>query len=50
MRSPLAKTLKKYAIAVAIGLILAYIYVAARIDLNNVEAVAKVDLYLILSL
>lgn len=48
MRSPLAKTLKKYAIAVAIGLILAYIYVAARIDLNNVEAVAKVDLYLIL--
>ena len=48
MRSPLAKNLMKYGVAVAIGLILVYIYVASRIDLGNLAAVAKVDLYLIL--
>ena len=48
MRSPLAKNLMKYGIAVAIGLILVYIYVASRIDLGNLAAVAKGDLNLIL--
>lgn len=48
MRSLLAKNLMKYGISVTIGLILAYIYVATRIDLSNLAAVAKVDMYLIL--
>ena len=48
MRSPLSKTLIKYGISFGISLLLAYVFVAARVDFHNLSATAAVDWYLIL--
>ena len=48
MKTPLAKNLVKYGVSIGIGLVLAYIYVAARLDLGDLASVERVDLYLIL--
>ena len=47
MSSSLKKNLLKYGISVGIGLILAFIYISARVDIGNLAAVEKVDLYLV---
>ena len=45
MSSSLKKNLMKYGISVGVGLILTYIYISARLDLANLGAVEKVELY-----
>ena len=47
MSNSLKKNLLKYGISVGIGLILAFIYISARVDIGNLAAVEKVDLYLV---
>ena len=47
MSSSLKKNLMKYGISVGVSLILTYIYISARLDLSNLAAVEKVDLYLV---
>ena len=48
MSSSLKKNLIKYGISVGISLLLAYVYIASRVDLRNLSQVAPVDLYLII--
>ena len=46
MNSSLKKILMKYGISVAAGLLLAFIYINPRVDLSNLAAVEKSQLYL----
>ena len=48
MSNSLKKNLIKYGISIGISLLLAYVYIAARVDFRNMSLVAPVDLYLIL--
>ncbi len=48
MSSPLKKNLTKYAIGSAIALLMAYAFVALRVDFENPGETALVDWYLIL--
>lgn len=48
MSKTLKKNLIKCAIAMALSLLLVYVFVALRIDLSELSEVAKVDLYLVL--
>ena len=48
MSETLKKNLIKYGISVGISLLLAYVYIASRIDLGNLSQVQPMDLYLII--
>lgn len=48
MSRSLKKNLIKYGISIGLSVALAYLYVALRIDLHNLSAVPKVELYLTL--
>ena len=48
MSKSLKKNLMKYGISGGISLLLAYVYVASRVDVHNLGDTALVDLYLIL--
>ena len=48
MSKALAKNLKKYGISSAIALLIAYAFVAMRVDFKNPEATALIDWYRIL--
>ena len=47
MNSSLKKILLKYGISVTIGLALSAIYICPRLDISNLAAVEKVELYLV---
>ncbi|MBQ4111951.1 MAG: DUF3899 domain-containing protein [Clostridia bacterium] len=48
MSTPLQKNLKKYGISTVISLLIAYVFVYLRVDMDHPEATALVDWYLIL--
>lgn len=48
MSNPLAKNLTKYGISISLSLLIAYAFVALRVDFENPGATALMDWYLIL--